>query len=229
MLPSSLINEIISTEFRVPVYSSLMVISSLPRQKLSKIWCLPFLCTCLYFYWICTLLLSMSYVTFLCFHIYVNEIRVCVYVCVCYLASIFVFFTWHCFMSFVLSFIYLNFCETVSGFPSDCPTHLPWLDCLQLVLFSGSCNCQPSLFCCKACLCTPYLRWLLQSSCILLRSRPCLSKNLVDICNRISCKYHQLHPSKSEFTLFSLALKFPLISLDLNKGTPSISLVVLTV
>ena len=154
-------------------------------------------------------------------------VRVCV--CVCYLASIFVFFTWHCFMSFVLSFIYLNLCETVFGFPSDCPTHLPWLDCPQLVLFSGSCNCQPSLFYCKACLCTPYLQWLLQSSCILLRSRPCLSKNLVDICNRISCKYHQLHPSKSEFTLFSLALKFPLISLDLNKGIPSISLVVLTV
>lgn len=151
----------------------------------------------------------------------------CVCVCVCYLASVFVFVTWRCFVSFVLSFIYLNFCETVFGSPDDCPTHLPWLDCPpQLVLFSGPSNCQPSLFHCTACLCTPYLQWLLQSSCILLRSRPCLSKNLLDICNRISCKYHQLQPSKSEFTLFSLALKFLLISLDLNKGTPSISPVV---
>ena len=88
VLPSSLINKIISPEFRVPVYSSLMVISSLPRQKLSKIWYLPFLCTFLYFYWICVLLLSMSYVTFLCFNLYVNEIKVCVCVCVCVLFSI---------------------------------------------------------------------------------------------------------------------------------------------
>ena len=144
----------------------------------------------------------------------------CVCVCVCVLFSI-------CFCICHLALLY-ELCPLfyLLKLLWDCF----WLDCPpQLVLFSGSSNCQPSLFYCKACVCIPYLQWLLQSSSILLRSRPCLSKNLLDICNRISCKYHQLHPSKSEFTLFSLTLKFPLISLDLNKGTPSISPVVHTV
>lgn len=94
----------------------LMVISSLPRQKLSRFGVYHSYAL------VYTFIEYTPPTQYVICHIFVFSYlckwdqSVCVRVCMCYLASIFVFFTWHCFMSFVLSFIYLNFCETVSGF-----------------------------------------------------------------------------------------------------------------
>ena len=123
VLPSSLVNKVIPTEFRVPVYSSLVEVSSLPRQKLSEIWYLPFLGTFLYFYWICVFLLRMSHITFLCFNLYVNEIKVCVCVCVCVCVLLSICFcVFHLAMFYkICPLFYLNFCDAAFGLPHDSP------------------------------------------------------------------------------------------------------------
>ena len=190
VLPSSLINKVIPTEFRVPVYSSLMEVSSLPRQKLSEIWYLPFSCTFLYFYWICVFLLRMSHVTFLCFNLCVNEIKVCVSVCVCVLFST-------CFCAFHLAMFY-EICPLfyLLKLLWRCFWSSPWL---PLLIFLGwtvlnwLCSQGPVtvsllFFTAKPVSVHPLPPVTSPQLLYSLEIQACSSKNLLGICNRISCK-----------------------------------------